>query len=121
MSEWQKYLEKRAYLEGLGDTGGGSPVDRFKFNTDDEDMAEDHEHVQQELFKVVIGKYPEETMDFLNTIANRGDEEVASLLRRVRKDKSSRLPREPKHPSDGDEFVPSSADIAHNPEQGGGD
>lgn len=116
MSVWRNYLKQRRLREGLAD--GHDPVDKFKFNTDDEDFAEDHEKVQQELIKTVLNKYPEETMDFLSTIANRGDEEVSSLLRRLRKERGSRLPREPQHPSSGDEVVPSSADVAHNPEGG---
>jgi hypothetical protein len=118
MSLWIKYLKKRELREGLGDTQ--TPVDKFKFNSKDDDVAQDHEHIQQELFKAVIGKYPNETMDFFQTLANRGDEEIASLLKKVTKEKSSRLPFDPQHPSDGDEYVPSSADIAHNPESGGG-
>lgn len=115
MSIWKDYLRKRQLLEGLAD--GGDPVAKFKFNgEDDEDYAEDYEKIQQELFKVVMSKYPNETVDFLNTLASRGDEEVSSLLRKMKKDKGTKLPREPQHPTDGHEVVPSSADSGHNPE-----
>lgn len=117
MSLWQKYTKTRAIREGLGD----SPVDKFKFNSDDDGFAEDHEKLQQELFKAVISKYPEETMDFFNTIANRGDEEVAGLMKKMSKEKGFRLPKEPQHPTDGHEFVPSTADIGHNAESGNED
>lgn len=102
---------------------GSNPVDKFRFNTGEEDYAEDYEKVQQELFKVVLSKYPNETLDFLNTIAQRGDEEITNLLRKMRKDKGMRLPREPQHPTDGDEVVPSMADRGHDQggEGGGGD
>jgi hypothetical protein len=119
MSFWERYVERRKMREGLGD--GDSPVDRFRFNTDDDDVGEDHEKVQQELFKVVMGKYPQEAVDFLNTIAQRGDEEVASLLRRMKKEKGPRLPRGPQHPTDGDEVVPATADTGHNPDFNSGE
>lgn len=121
MSFWKEYVRRRRVQEGMED--GSSPVDRFKFNTDDEDFAEDYEKVQTELFKLVFSKYPNETVDFLNTIAQRGDEEIAGLLRKMKKDKGTKLPKEPRHPTDGHEIVPSKADVAHNPENddsGGG-
>lgn len=116
MSHWKEFMRRRQLSEGLA--SGVSPVDKFRFNTDDadDDVAQDHEKLQHELFKVVMSKYPNETMDFLNTIANRGDEEVSSLLRKVRRDKGPKLPKEPQHPTDGDEVVPSMADRGHNPE-----
>jgi hypothetical protein len=65
-------------------------------------------------------KYPNETVDFLNTIAKRGDEEVRSLVRKMRRDKGPKLPKEPQHPTDGDEVVPAMADRGHdmNSDQG---
>ncbi len=121
MSIWKEYLRKRNIAEGISD--GDDPVAKFKFNSEDEDYAEDYEHVQQELFKVVLSKYPNETLDFLNTIANRGDSEISNLLRKMKKEKSSnRLPRDPQHPTDGHEVVPASADTGHNPDfEGGGE
>lgn len=105
MSIWREYRRVRESLS-LGD----DPAAKFDF----EDAADDHEHVQVELFKAALSKYPGETMDFLNSLANRGDEEISSLLRRVRKDKGPALPKEPRHPSDGHEIVPSSADRGHD-------
>jgi tRNA G46 methylase TrmB len=119
MSVWKEYLRRRELREGLAD--GGDPVAKFKFNTDDEDYAEDYEKVQQELFKTVMSKYPNETLDFLNTIAQRGDEEIASLLRKMKKDKGPKLPHEPQHPTEGDEVVPSTADTGHNPDFNSGE
>lgn len=118
MSVWKQFIKNRSIKEGLED--GSDPVAKFKFNGDDNDYAEDYEKVQQELFKTIMSKYPNECIDFLNTIANRGDEEVSSLLRKMKKEKSSnRLPREPQHPTDGHEVMPSSADTGHAPEYDG--
>jgi hypothetical protein len=114
MSAWKQYMNKRQLREGLAD--GHNPVDKFRFNTRDEDHAEDYEKTQTELFKTVMSKYPNETQEFLNSLAQRGDEEIANLLRKMRKDKGPRLPREPRHPTDGDEVVPSTADTGHNSE-----
>lgn len=116
MSLWQNYAKKRSLKEGLGDEGG-SPVDKFKFNKNDDDFAQDYEHIHEELFKLALGKYPQETIDFFNTLANRGDEEISTLLRKISKEKGSRLPKEPRHPSDVDAFVLPAADSAYNPEQ----
>jgi hypothetical protein len=111
---FQEWLKQRKIKEEFG--MGSEPVDQFKFNTDDQDFADDHEHIQKELFKVVMSKYPEETLQFLNEIAARGDEEVASLLRKMQKD-GPRQMQEPSHPTDGDEVVPSGADTGY----GGGE
>lgn len=120
MSVWQDFIKNRRVRESFED--GSDPVSKFKFNTDDEDYSEDYEKVQQELFKTIMSKYPEECLDFLNTIANRGDQEVSNLLRKMKKEKSSnRLPKEPQHPTDGHEFVPSMADTGHTPEFDGGE
>lgn len=104
MAMFQKWLEKRRLSEEIGQ----SPVDNFKFG-DEGDFADDYEHVREELFKAVLSKYPDETINFFNTLAQRGDPEVASLLRKLQKDKPSQM-AEPRHPSDNDEVVPSSAD-----------
>lgn len=116
MSMFKEYARKRRLREGLADDA--DPTSGFKFNNSgDEDVADDHEHTQQELFKVIMTKYPEETNAFLNGIAQRGDEEVAALLRKVGKNKGFSMNREPQHPTDGDEVVPSNADTGHS---GGG-
>ena len=112
MSAWKDYKKKQRLREGLAD--GQNPVDRFRFNTNDEDYAEDYEKTQVELFKVAMSKYPTETQDFLNGLAQRGDEEIANLLRKVRKDKTTKLPKAPQHPTDGDEIVPFTADSGYD-------
>jgi hypothetical protein len=118
MSVWKQFLKNRHVRESLED--GSDPTARFKFNSEDDDYAEDYERVQQELFKIVLSKYPNECLDFLNMIANRGDEEISGLLRKMKKEKSSgRLPKEPQHPTDGDEVVRAAADVGHNPEYEG--
>ena len=101
------------YREGLGDTG--EPMDGFKLGADDNDFAGDHEHIQKELFKVIMSKYPDEAMQFLNGIAQRGDQEVASLLSKLKREKKSQF-KEPQHPTDGHEVVPSGADSGYNNE-----
>jgi hypothetical protein len=112
---FHKWLEKR-WSEEFGSDG---PIANFQSSNDD-DFADDHEHLQQELFKCVMSKYPDDTLEFLNGIAQRGDEEVASLLRKFQKNKPNQM-AEPRHPSDNDEVVPSSADMGHGGEGGGGD
>lgn len=80
---------------------------------DDSDSIDDYEHIQTELFKIVMSKYPDEVMQFLNGIAQRGDQEVMTLLRKIRLEKQPTQMKEPQHPSDGDEVVPSSADAGY--------
>lgn len=104
MSMFQTWLRRKRMYEGLGDAGnlnGG------------EDFAVDHERIQTELFKTLMSKYPDETMQFVNGIAQRGDEEVASLLSKLKRDKKPQF-NEPSHPSDGDEVVPANADTGYN-------
>jgi hypothetical protein len=84
-------------------------INKFNINPDNKDFAEDQEQVEKQLLKIVLRKYPEETMDFLSTIAQRGDSEVASLLRKV--DRSEpRSSIEPQHPDENDAVVIPAAD-----------
>ena len=57
-------------------------------------------------------------MQFVNGIAQRGDEEVAALLSKLKREKKPQF-SEPRHPTDGDEVVPSGADSGYNNEFGG--
>lgn len=123
MSHWQQYVKNKKFYENIdAELDSQDPVNKFKFNGEDEDYAEDYEKIEKELFGIVMRKYPNESIDFLNTLASRGDQEVSSLLRKLKKEKSSnRLPREPRHPTDGHEVAPSLADTGHNPDEGGGE
>ena len=116
MSMFKDWMKRRMLREGLADSG--EPMDGFKLGSDDNDFAGDHEHLQKELFKTVLNKYPDETMQFLNGIAQRGDEEVANLLSKLRREKKDTY-REPQHSGEGDEVVPSSADSGYNNDFGG--
>lgn len=111
MSMFSNWLKKRMINED------DDPTSSFKFNTDDSDYAQDHDKLMTELIKTVLRKYPDETMDFLNTIAGRGDAEVAGLLRKSQRGQGPRLAREPSHPTQA-EVVPSTADTGHNPDAG---
>jgi hypothetical protein len=112
MSQFLEWLKKRSIKEGLGDNE--DPTANFKFNTNDEDFADDHDQTESEVFKIVLRKYPDETMDFLYTIAQRGDEEVSSLLRKLDKGRGERLSKAPRHPSQDDEIVPPAADTGNS-------
>lgn len=108
------WLQRKLHeAEGQGEITPTDPVSKFKFD-DNDDCGTDYEHTQQELFKVVMSKYPEEAIEFLNGIAQRGDEEVASLLSKLQKDKPIEM-EEPDHPSSGHEIVPSLADTGYDP------
>lgn len=111
--EWAK---KRKIREDFDNDIGAA--DKFKFNVGEEDYADDHDHVEKELFKAVMSKYPEESMEFLNNIAARGDEEIASLLRKLNKGGPEES-KEPQHQSDGDEVVPYGSDSGFGGEEGG--
>jgi len=116
MSMWTKWKKRRDLTEGLGE--GGSPVDSFKFNTGGDGHAEDYEHIQHELFSIVMSKYPDETMQFLDGIAQRGDEEVLNLLRKLQQepsmgDEDGNTPRNPP------EVVPPASDTGHSDFGGG--
>jgi len=116
MLMFKEWMRRKNLKEGLGDSG--EPVDGFKLNGDDNDSAQDHEHLQKELFKAIMNKYPDEMMQFVNGIAQRGDEEVASILSKLRREKKPQF-SEPRHPTDGHEVVPSNADGGYNNEFGG--
>lgn len=115
MSTWNKWKRNR-YLKEDGNEPS-NPVDNFKFNRNDNDYADDYQHLQQELFTTVYSKYPEECMQFLNGIAQRGDEEILMLLRKLQKDVPTGSPKgnEPRNPP---EVVPPESDTGHG---GGGE
>lgn len=110
MSMFLNWLKKKGYTEGFMDNE--NPVKKFNFNTDDQDYAHDHDRVEMELFKTILRKYPEESMDFFQTISQRGDAEISSLLRKLNRGSGPKLSSPPKHPFNQDEVVPSSADVA---------
>jgi len=111
MSIFREWLKKKQLKEG------GDPVANFKFNSDNRDYAEDQDRIEVELFKTIMRKYPEETMDFFSTLSQRGDNEVNALLRKLDKGRTPRLGKEPKHPSDNDEVKIPMADAGFS---GGG-
>lgn len=117
MSIFQQWLQQRKLKEGLGDDS--DPVGNFKFS-DSDDYADDYENIQRELFKAVMSKYPDESLEFFNGIAQRGDEEIAMLLSKLQQDQPDQM-REPQHPTDGDEVVPSNADTGLGGGEGGGE
>lgn len=113
MSMFQDWLKKKGYKEGLAD--GGNPVEKFNFNMDnDHDFAEDQDRTEVELFKTIIRKYPEETMDFFQTMARRGDAEIANLLKKLDRNSIPKLSKKPQHSFNNDEVVPSSADSGYS-------
>jgi hypothetical protein len=115
MSLFQQWLKKRNLIEsGLEDKFQFS--DKDLENSDDmgaTDYADDHDHIRDELFKVVMSKYPTETIEFLNGIAQRGDEEVSLLLSKVQKNTPHN--QDIRHPRERDEVKPPTADTGHNP------
>ncbi len=105
---FKQWLSKRDLKET--EDGSSDPASRFQFNGSDDDFNDDHENTQLELFKRVISKYPEETLDFLTSIASRGDEEISGLLKRVNFHSKPKLTKPPRHPSDHDDIVIPMAD-----------
>lgn len=93
MSLWAKWIRIRENME--------DPASAFKFD----DMGQDNGHVQQEIMKTVFAKYPEETMSFLSNIANRGDAEIGSLLRKLQRSPLSLKSSEPQHPNSDERIV----------------
>lgn len=110
MSMFKEWVKKRRLKEEFGDV---NPSSKFQFDDSNEDIADDYEHVQKELFEVVLRKYPEETTNFFQTIAQRGDEEVSTLLNKLGKNTPA-SGFKPHHPDDKDEVMPYSADTGYS-------
>jgi hypothetical protein len=105
-----------------------SPADKFKFsggNSDgghsDTDHPIDYEKARSDLFKLIMEKYPEETMRFFHDIGQRGDLEIKNLLSQIDIGKKTHEFPNPRNYRDRDEVVPSSADTAGGGSGGGGD
>lgn len=95
------------------------PERSFKFNSNDADLGVDYDNVKRELFDVVWSKYTDETTQFLNGIAQRGDQEVAALLRKLEKDVMPSQQKRPRHPAQDDELKPPEADTGSADGEGG--
>jgi|LakMenEpi03Aug12_release.lakeMendotaPanAssembly.Ray.scaffolds.fasta_scaffold20543_4 hypothetical protein len=110
---FKDWLKKKHYKEGLADND--NPVEKYNFNKDnDSDFAEDQDRTEVELFKIIMRKYPEETMDFFQTMSRRGDAEISNLIKKLDRNSVPKLSLKPKHSPNFDEIVPSSADSGYN-------
>lgn len=103
MSSFQSWLKKRIVRENLSDVS--NRADGFGFGKTTDHEAEDYERVQQELFKLVLNKYPDETMEFLNGIGQRGDQEISELLSKLRTSNQPTNFPKPEHPEAQDKVV----------------
>jgi len=117
MGLWQQWIKNKC-LKEQGDLSP-NPDQTFKFNSNDADFGVDYDNVKRELFTVVWSKYTDEVMQFMNGIAQRGDQEVAALLRKLEKDVTPSQQKRPRHPAQDDELKPPEADTGHADGEGG--
>lgn len=110
MKTFAGWVQNRALSEDIDDIQ--NPADRFKLNSDG-DTANDYDRTLTELIKAVMSKYEQETMQFLHGIAERGDEEIADILRRLSKENRPSDFEEPEHSTDGNEVVPPESDTGY--------
>lgn len=117
MGYFDEWLREKGIKESFEDMG--SPVDNFRFNSDsesgEENTVDDHEKVKSELFEVVYSKYPTETLQFLDGLAQRGDEEVNALLSKLKAQSPNNF-KEPRDPENQDEVVPPESDTGQGGE-----
>ena len=111
MKSFAGWVERRTLLEDIEDVD--DPADKYKLNSDG-DMADDYDRTLTELIKAVMSKYEQETMQFLTGIAERGDEEIADILRRLSKENRPSDFEEPEHPTSGREVVPPESDTGYS-------
>ena len=117
MKTFAAYANERGLREDIEDIQ--NPSDRFKLNSD-EDMGSDYDHTLTELIKAVMNKYEQETMQFLQGIADRGDQEIADLMQKLGKEQKPSDIEGPRHPTDYDnEVVPPMADTGYSDGPGG--
>lgn len=112
MGLWDQWLRNRHLKEQ--DDISSDPEQNFKFNKKGGDFGVDHDAIKHEIFDLVWRKYTDETMQFLSGIAQRGDHEIAMLLRKLESDVTPSQMKEPRHPSDDDELVPPNADTGNS-------
>jgi hypothetical protein len=108
MYNFTDWLNNKRLKENMNDEENF--VDKYKFNDQDADYADDHDKVKKDLFDVAIKKYPEETLDFFHTLAQRGDNEIVVMLRKIDKNHFLRLGKKPEHPEEKEEVKPPEAD-----------
>lgn len=119
MGLWDQWVKNKRFLEQ--ENLASDPDQIFKFNSDDTELGVDHDAIKHELFDLVWNKYTDESMQFFSGIAQRGDQEIALLLRKLEKDATPSQMKEPRHPSDDNEVVPPNADTGHSDDGGGDD
>lgn len=104
MLEFQKWLEKKRKLGENSD-----PTDRFRFNGD-ADIAGDYEHELREISKILITRYHDDFIRFLERLAEeRNDGELRSLVRHVQLGNSPDSWK-PRYPKDQDVVAMPTAD-----------
>jgi len=108
MKTFEKWLERKRLSEEFD-----TPDDGFKINNG-QDSGTDYDHTLQELMKVVMSKYEQETLQFLQRIADRGDEEIINLVAKLKHEERPVSHQKPSHSND--EVVPSFADTGHGQE-----
>jgi hypothetical protein len=85
MSNWNQWKTKKNIKENLA-TANTEPADRFIFNRNHDNNSKTDDELKKELLTLVFSKYPQETLQFIDGIAQRGDESVLRLLRKLNPD-----------------------------------
>lgn len=104
MGQFDRWLQRRLREDSK------RPADKFSFSNDADGVGGDHDQIKGELFRLVFSKYPTETMQFLEGIAQRGDEEVNALIKKLNQGKGPTEFKQPQSFRDKDEVVPPMAD-----------
>lgn len=74
----------------------------------------DFDKTKKELFDIVISRYPEETMQFLEEMSERGDEELKNLFRKLKHERGGGPTHQPGNPQrQTHTIIPPMADVGH--------
>lgn len=111
MYNFKEWINKRRLKEALS-VDGEKNFDITSM-THDNDFAQDNDHLEFEIFKLIKRKFPEDMRDFFDTLTQKGDNEINSLIKKFHKTATD-VGLNPEHPEEEkDEISPSSADSGY--------
>lgn len=111
MYDFKEWINKRRLKEALS-VDGEKNFD-IRSSSNDNDFAQDNDHLEFEIFKLIKRKFPDDLRDFFDTLTQKGDNEMNSLIKKFNRTATD-IGINPEHPEeDKDEIAPSSADSGY--------
>jgi len=113
MKKFEDWLRKKS----LAEDSDGSDIFGFDRNIEPsqiEDRSVDYDQTINDLIRVLLNKYRDETMKFIENIASRGDNEVKDILNKINQTQNNKKSEQPQAKDNDDEYVLPNSDSAQS-------